>query len=341
MYKKYLFIAVFCIGTTFVTPTASYVCASTAVTTTSSSVNTRSKSYDNLGMSIANSYLNIRSKASTSSKVVGKLYRGSVATIEKIDGDWAKVTSGSVSGYVAKQYLAIGSDAQKLFVQYANPVATVTATSLRVRKSNSTSSKILGLVSKGQKFQVLKRGSKWTKIKYKKKKGYVSNDYIKLSYNFEYAVSVQEEQENIDQELAADKDTGSSGSMDTNKPESDGTTGAKIAAYAQQFVGNPYVWGGTSLTKGADCSGFLQTLFKKFGYSIPRTSRQQAVAGSKVSTKNRKPGDIVSYASSGVVNHVALYIGNDKVIHASTPKDGIKISKYNYRSIHSIRRIVS
>lgn len=106
----------------------------------------------------------------------------------------------------------------------------------------------------------------------------------------------------------------------------------EIVAYALQFEGNPYVWGGTSLTKGADCSGFAQSVFRDKGIKIPRTSRAQAASGRNVPLNNIKPGDLVFYSKKGTINHVAIYIGEEKVISASTPSTGIKVSKYDYRS---------
>lgn len=118
--------------------------------------------------------------------------------------------------------------------------------------------------------------------------------------------------------------------------------GADIAAYAKQFKGNPYVWGGTSLTNGADCSGFVQSVYKSFGINIPRTASKQALVGTEVSIKNIQPGDLVFYSSGGTsVTHVALYIGNNKIIHARTPRLGIGIdSVFIMRRLH-IRRIVN
>ncbi len=111
--------------------------------------------------------------------------------------------------------------------------------------------------------------------------------------------------------------------------------GQQIADYACQFVGNPYVSGGTSLTNGADCSGFTYRVFLDFGYSIPRTSYAQRSAGTGVSYSDAQPGDIICYDG-----HVALYIGNGKIVHASTARTGIKISNANYREILAVRRIV-
>ncbi len=114
-----------------------------------------------------------------------------------------------------------------------------------------------------------------------------------------------------------------------------GSTGQQVASYACQFVGNPYVTGGTSLTQGADCSGFTWRIYKDFGYSIPRTSYAQRTAGTGVSYSEAQPGDIICYAG-----HVGLYIGNGQIVHASTAKTGIKISRATYREILAVRRIV-
>lgn len=108
------------------------------------------------------------------------------------------------------------------------------------------------------------------------------------------------------------------------------------AAFAQRFVGNPYVWGGTNLNSGADCSGFVGGVYRSFGYKLPRTSSDLRKAGRKVSYKNKQPGDLICYSG-----HVAMYIGNGKIVHASTRKTGIKISpRANYRKVVAVRRIV-
>ena len=121
-------------------------------------------------------------------------------------------------------------------------------------------------------------------------------------------------------------------------------TGSRIASYAQQFVGNPYRYGGNSLTGGIDCSGFTQQIMAKFGYSISRTSSSQAGEGRAVSTSSLRAGDLVFYGNGGSINHVALYIGGGQVVHASNsapyPRGGIKISNVNYRTPICARRII-
>lgn len=112
-----------------------------------------------------------------------------------------------------------------------------------------------------------------------------------------------------------------------------------LANYALQFVGNPYVYGGTSLTEGTDCSGFVMKLYENYGVSLPRTANQQATVGYSVSIENAQPGDIISYGYNGIVSHSAIYIGNQMIVHASTPEGGIKTSDMYIMPIVTIRRI--
>ena len=112
-------------------------------------------------------------------------------------------------------------------------------------------------------------------------------------------------------------------------------SGKEIASYACKFVGNPYVYGGTSLTNGADCSGFTMSVYKAFGYSIPRTSTAQRSAGKGVTYAEAQPGDIICYAG-----HVAIYLGGGRIVHASTPATGIKYGNATYKEILAVRRIV-
>lgn len=132
--------------------------------------------------------------------------------------------------------------------------------------------------------------------------------------------------------------TGGSSSGTTTIPSGsagDGSLGSQIAQYACQFVGNPYVAGGTSLTNGADCSGFTYRVYMDFGYSLPRTSSEQRSAGRGVDYSEAQPGDLICYSG-----HVGLYIGNGQIVHASTERTGIKISNATYREILAVRRIV-
>lgn len=149
----------------------------------------------------------------------------------------------------------------------------------------------------------------------------------------------KEEEERLrkEQEALAGGGESSGGSkQETPKPvSSGGGKGQDIANYACKFIGNPYVAGGTSLTNGADCSGFVMSVYKNFGISLPRSSYAQSSAGRGVSYSEAKPGDIIYYGG-----HVGIYIGNGQIVHASTQRTGIKISPATYRNIITVRRIV-
>ena len=149
--------------------------------------------------------------------------------------------------------------------------------------------------------------------------------------------SVSEERTEDSGEAESSGDSGSSGSdASSNNPvSSGGGKGQEIARFACQFIGNPYVAGGTSLTNGADCSGFVLAVYKNFGYSLPRSSYAQSGAGRAVSYAEAQPGDIIYYGG-----HVGIYIGNGQIVHASTERTGIKITSATYRSIITVRRIV-
>ncbi len=138
----------------------------------------------------------------------------------------------------------------------------------------------------------------------------------------------------------AKKSTTSTTSKTTNV-SSNKKLGTQIASYAKQFVGNPYVHGGTSLTKGADCSGFTQSVFKHFGIKLPRTASSQAKVGKKVSFSELEPGDLVFYSNGGSrISHVAIYIGNGKIVHAQTPRLGIGITTYKIMTRVTTRRVI-
>lgn len=316
--------------------------------------------------------LNIRKKGSINAKIVGKMKKGNIATVLKKGSEWSKVRSGNVTGYVKNQYLVFGDEIENFAKQNVKKVAKVQTETLRVRKKASTDSKIVTLVSEDDKLKVKKQTNDWAKVKVDGQIGYVSKDYAKVTYSFGKAKSmkqIQAEQEakKRAEEAARNKpvsttssshtsNTGTTsgsttGSTQTTKKASvsvsssgSSATGSRIVSYAQQFVGNPYRYGGNSLTSGIDCSGFTQQIMAKFGYSISRTSSSQSGDGRAVSTSNLRAGDLVFYGDGGSIDHVALYIGGGQVVHASNsapyPRGGIKISNVNYRTPICARRII-
>ena len=321
-------------------------------------------------------FLNVRSDASEDSTVVGRFYNGNVGTLIEQDGDWALVSSGNVYGYVKNDYVLSGVDAEEYIENNCDYVAKVTATALNVRESSSTDGEIVALSAQGDALSVVDVEDDWVKVTMGADvTGYVSSDYVCLDYAYETAKTVEEDGQAETVVASAPQATEPAGTSteeiiygigDVNNTEpQDGTTagdtntepmitdapaitetadpttistrGQEIADFAIQFVGNPYKYGGTSLTDGADCSGFVYAVYAHFGYQLPRSSYDQANAGYQVSVSDLKPGDLIFYRDFG---HVALYVGNGQVVHASTPQTGIKYSAYNYASICRVVRIV-
>lgn len=315
------------------------------------------KELANISFAQVTDYVNIRKKPSEDGKILGKLYNNSAATIISKKNGWYKVKSGSVTGYIKAEYLATGTKAAELASKAGTRIATVNTATLKVRKNASTDAPVVTLVPVGEELKVKKETDGWIKVTVDNKdKGYVSSDYVDLSTVYKKAISIEEEQKKINAEEAASQEqsSGTSGSSstsgssrsyqtksasnsDTSSSDSSVSSGTssslrnKIVNYALKFEGNPYVWGGTSLTNGADCSGFTQSVFSDLGVNIPRDSRSQASSGKSKSISNIQPGDLIFYAKGGRINHVALYIGNGKVISAKSPEYGIKVANYDYR----------
>ena len=162
--------------------------------------------------------------------------------------------------------------------------------------------------------------------------GNVESGSSDTSSNYEY----DEYGNVIDTDNTVDNSSSESSSDSSASSSTSSGSGSSVVSYATQFVGNPYVWGGTSLTSGADCSGFVQSVYANFGVSLPRTSYEQQNAGYEVSYADAQPGDLICYGG-----HVAIYMGNGQIVHASNSRDGIKVSNNAaYRTITSVRRLV-
>lgn len=306
----------------------------------------------NLAFANVTDYVNIRKKASEDSEILGKLYEDGAATILAKKGDWYKIKSGSVTGYIKAEFLTTGQEAIELGKEVGTRIATVNTTTLKLREKADTDSSVLTLIPEGEELTVKKELDGWVKVKIDGDTGYISTDYVDLRTEYEEAISIEEEKAKLAAEeakriaLEQEQNQGSSGgsnasssnssssgssSNSSSSNTSNSSLRSQIVSYALRFEGNPYVWGGTSLTNGADCSGFTQSVFRDNGISIPRTSRTQATGGRTVSISNMQPGDLIFYASNGTINHVGIYIGNGKVISASSPETGIRITNYNYR----------
>lgn len=274
--------------------------------------------YTNLGISNVDDNLNIRKTPGEDGKLVGKLPKNAACELVSTEGEWTFIKSGKVEGYVKSEYLLEGWQAKKRALEEMSTVAVVTTDGLKVREQPNTECEVITQVPNGEELEVVEVMDDWVKILIDDEENYVSADYVKVEEKLGTAINMTE--------------------LLYGQGVSD--IRVDLVQFAKQFVGNPYVWGGTSLTKGADCSGYVLSVFKNFGISLPRTSGSQAGAGTKISMAEAMPGDLIFYAKGGRINHVAIYIGGGQVVHASSPKTGIKISKYNYRTPHKVVRVL-
>ncbi len=291
---------------------------------------------ENLAIANVNSALNIRKGPSTSYAKVGILGQNAACIIESIDENgWAKITSGEVKGYVDTSYLIMGEEAIAIAEQSATLYATVNSkvNKLNVRTTPSTDGEVITQVKAGERLVVSKEvvinkddptAKVWVEVRLDDDENqnavaYVSSDYVTISYELHWA----------------------------NKVTAYGTDVSNlrvsICDYAKKFIGTKYVWGGNSLTKGIDCSGFVKQVYAKFGYTTPRVSREMAKKYKTISISELKPGDLVFYGkvSTNYINHVGIYIGNGQVIHSSTNYKGVAISSMYFYSILKCGRIIN
>lgn len=293
--------------------------------------------YDNLVISKVSNYLNIRKSPSTEddTNIIGK-FPGKAAgeILETLDG-WYKVKSGAITGYITAdtQYVATGQEAKDLALESATLMAIVNTDKLNVRSEPTTDARIWTQISKEDRYTVLNQMDGWVEIELdtgdseegeEPDKAFIAtrDNNVEVRYALTEAIKFSPVEERANQQAALR---------------------SKVVNYGLQFVGNRYVWGGTNPNTGADCSGFVQYVMRNAaGVSLPRTSREQAKAGRAVTASEMLPGDLIFYTnSSGVVNHVAMYIGNGQIVHAASRRSGIKISTWNYRKPKTIRRFLN
>lgn len=354
-----------------------------------------------LAVAAPNVYLNIHTDASLGSEVVGKLYSNDVAKIlQDNGGDWVKIKSGSLVGYVLGEYLVKGDEAALLSELVKKNVAVVDNSENEVKVHKNKSEKnVIMTVSQGEQIEVRENMEEeddgWIEVATENGKGYVKMEDVSVTDSYPVAETAEEQQERMenatvkdiadDAQKKADKASevaqaaaekaeeaasvfededaeptkaeekaaetaqavaekaqtaadNTQVTADTAKEEMlnhGAETGQAVADFALQFVGNPYVWGGSSLTHGTDCSGFTMAVYSNFGVGLPHYDASQRGYGIGIdSLSDARPGDLICF-----YGHVGIYIGDGMMVHASNARDGIKISRADYRPIAAIRRI--
>ena len=352
-----------------------------------------------LAVAAPNVYLNIHTDASLGSEVIGKLYSNDVAKIlQDNGGDWVKIKSGSLVGYVLGEYLVKGDEAELLSELVKKNVAVVDNSENEVKVHKNKSEKnVIMTVSQGEQIEVRENMEEendgWIEVATENGKGYVKMEDVSVTDSYPVAETAEEQQERIENatvkdiaddaqkkadkasevaQAAAQKAEEAASLIEDAEPTkaeekaavtalavaekaqtaADNTkvtaetakkemlnhgaeTGQAVADFALQFVGNPYVWGGSSLTHGTDCSGFTMAVYSNFGVGLPHYDASQRGYGIGIdSISDARPGDLICF-----YGHVGIYIGDGMMVHASNARDGIKISKADYRPIAAIRRI--
>jgi len=264
--------------------------------------------FNDLGIaSIESGYLNIREKPEDDAKVVGKMVSNDVCDILKEEGDWYLIASGPVEGYVSNEFILTGSDAaDAALAAMKNLKVTVDTDTLNVRTVPENDAEVLDKLDENEMYDVIGTTGDWIKIELDdESSGYVSANYVNLGYMLGRAIEF-EEQESLRQQ---------------------------IVDFAMQYIGNPYVWGGESLTNGCDCSGFTMLVYRHFGIFLEHYSVSQAGSGTRISEEDMQPGDLIFYAGrGGSINHVTMYIGNGKCIGAQSRRTGIQVRSWTYRT---------
>ena len=267
--------------------------------------------YDELGIAVVEGNLNVREEANTSAKIVGKMYNHAACEILGETDGWYRIKSGEVEGYVSSEFIVTGIEAKLLGLEIAYDRAIVLTNGLNVRTEPNEQSEIVTKVAEGEELEVIEELEGWVKCKLNTDEVYVSSEYVKVVTGFNTAITITQFKYGLDvSDVRAD-----------------------LCEYAIQFVGNPYVWGGTSLTKGADCSGFVLSVFKNYGIELPHYSKSQSNYGTEIHYTEVQPGDLLFYGSSkSTISHVAIYIGDGQIVHANDERTGIIISNAYYRT---------
>lgn len=301
--------------------------------------------------------LNVRSKASTSSTIVTQIPEDEQYEVLSVGDAWVKVSIDGETGYVAKEFVdmkasfkkAISIEEEQAEIRRKEEAERAAAEAAEAEREaandsdndggSSNHSSNSGSSNNGSHKNSSNSGSHNTNGGGSHKNNSSSGSHKTSGNGSKHSKS----------NSSSHKTSGGGSSSSSKKHRSSssheasdsGSRGSSVASYAQKFVGNPYVWGGSSLTHGTDCSGFTMSIYRKFGRSLPHSAAAQSGCGKKVSFSNLQPGDLIFYRNGSRIGHVAIYIGGGRVCHASNKRDGIKISNYRYRTPACARRILN
>ena len=305
--------------------------------------------FTNFGVTTNNKIIYVRESLDENSKYIGALMKNTgVDVIEEVEYNgkkWSKIVSGKVSGYILSNNVVTGDDAKIYGEKHAKLMAFIGDEEQDVYTESTRVSRIWTQLAKHQAYEVVDRDKYWVEVALdtgdisytgdymdSSNKAFINieNENVTLKYSIGVAIPFIEIQANNEGPQVKEEITQSS--MEFRR---------KIVEYACQFIGNPYVWGGVSLTDGADCSGFVQSVLKEFNVHIPRVSRDQAKVGIELTSDELKPGDLIFYANRyGTVDHVAMYIGNGMIINAGSAKSGILLNVWNYRTPVAMKDVI-
>ncbi len=267
--------------------------------------------YDNLGIAQVDSFLNVRKKADPDSEVIGKMTNNNACEIvdKSSDGKWYKIESGQVTGWVSSDYILTGWRAKDQGRAEAELQVIIKVDTLNVREEPDETSSIWTQADGNERYDVVKDLGDWIMIELDDSVGYVAAEYVEQTYSLNTAVKYTPPAE-----------------------EAARTLRGRIVAYALKWLGGKYVWGGETLGKGVDCSGFVMKVYQNFGVYLTHHSGTMAGEGRRISRSQLKKGDLVFYAKNGSINHVAMYIGDGQVVHARSRRRGICITDMDYRT---------
>ena len=252
-------------------------------------------------------YLNVRNQPTTDGTIIGKLTKYSGGELlEDMGNGWWHILSGGIDGYIWSENCVIGEEAKQVALEHCIQMVEVTTEKLNVRSGPGLEYEIWTTLNASEKQVVEAKEGDWLKISFNSTYGYINDDYVRTGFYLVEAIPWS--------------------SISDCSP-----IRQQLLTYGEQFLGTPYVYGGTSLTGGIDCSSFVQQCFANIGISLPRTSREQATTGTQIQFADAKPGDLLFYAdATGTINHVVMYLGDGKILHAAQSLGQVTISKYNY-----------